>query len=332
MDKLSCNSMSNWTDGNIPITHPIAYDSGKNHHYAWISYMSVLVPGVILNVIALYFMFFNEKVKKNKNTVFLKYLAIQDFFASVVCLIQCAVNLRFMMIFGEKIACFIEAWQIVFFIGISGFSVCLFGIYIREIVSIGNKKSVCDCTSVRNLDNVGILKIHLVAWLIYAVLAVFATVFPGRSRPLSSGTYCMPAYEEPMAALFFFGLIIFPCAIFLIWNYLVFYIYLRKNERAKQEMELDTTNIKRKNITPFFAFVIVYCVFYSPFFFAACYEWITGLHSHVYFDFIAGLLTHGVSVFNPIMYVLWTKHCRKEIIRIFRWIFGLKKGKTPSTQ
>ena len=303
--------MSNWTDGRIPIENAIPFDFGVNYYYAWINYIIVLTLGVILNALALIFMFFDNKKssKRSNTTVYLSYLAGQDFLACLTCLIQCAVNLHKLMIFGENIACIIEAWQVCFFVGISGFSVCLYGFYLRERTLTSKTKYVI------SLNNSSLLKVHLVAWLIYAILALFATYWPGKSRLLSSGTYCMPALEDPFAAVFFFGIIIFPCAAFLIVNYINIYSnYIGiKKDVAKDFGRERETNIKL--LTQFFCFIAVYCFFYLPFLLAACYEWITGFHASAYFDLVAGIMTHGVSVMNPIMYVLTTKKYRILILK-----------------
>ena len=267
-------SESNWPDGQIPISVVIPFDFGKRYYYAWISYIAVLIMGVVLNSLALAFMFFNDKLKKNKATVYLSYLAGQDWLASVTCLIQCSINLHHQMQLGGSTACIIEAWQVCFFVGISGFSVCLYGFYLRERTLTVKTRYVV------SLDSKGLAILHIVAWTIYAVLATGATYWPGRSRLLSSGTYCMPALEDPIASVFFFGLIILPCALFLIINYISIYAtYVRVKRNVKDTLKSDeeaehVANVKL--ITQFLCFVIVYCVFYLPFLMATCYEWITG--------------------------------------------------------
>lgn len=300
------NSTLDWIDGHVPIDVLIPFDFGHNYHYAWISYITVLCLGVLLNVLALYFMYLNQKSTKSPITLYLSYLACQDLSASLVCLIQCSINLHQLMILGESTACIIEAWQVCFFVGISGFSVCLYGFYLRERTGTSHTRYVL------NLQSSDLLKLHLVVWTIYAGLALMATYWPGQSRLLSSGTYCMPALQSPAAAIIFFGLIIAPCALFLLINYITIYINIKKvrNEVASATTVTDST---AKLVTQFLCFVIVYCAFYLPFLMAACYEWMTGFHASAYFDLVAGVLTHFVSVMNPIMYVLTTKRIRRAI-------------------
>jgi len=272
----------------------------------------VLVFGVVLNGISLCFMIFNKKISHQTVTNFLIFLLAQDFCASVVCLIQCIVNLRFFMIFGEHIACIIEAWQICFFVGITGFSVCLYGYYLWEKTNKFHLRQ----KYLIHLDKWGILKLHIVAWIIYAFLGFFATYWPGKSRPMSSGTYCMPALEQPVPAVFFFGLNIFPCAIFLIVNYCsIFGIVYQSKKDIKEDATLEN-KINRRLVIQFSSFVLVYCLFYSPFFLLTCYEWITGYHASVIFDYIAGIMTHGVSVFDAIMYFLTSTYFIKELKRL----------------
>jgi|SRR5579872_3389051 len=302
--------MPNWTDGYMPIAIPIPYDFGRTYYYGWASYITVTMIGVLLNAMALIFMFIDRKESKNQFTVYLTYLAGQDLAASITCLIQCAINLHHGGLLGENTACIIEAFQVVFFVGISGFSVCLYGFYLRERTMTSKTKYVMGLSSKK------LLVLHLVAWSIYAVLAFMATYWPGESRLLSSGTYCMPALEQPYAAAFFFGLIIAPCAIFLVVNYLTIYAnYVRiKKDVAEDFGKERKTNTKL--VTQFLCFVAVYGFFYLPFLMAACYEWITGNHASAYFDLVAGIMTHLVSVMNPIMYVLTTKRFRRLFVRL----------------
>lgn len=302
--------MQNWTDGHIPIDITIPYDFGENYYYAWISYITVLFWGVFLNTMALIFMFIDNKESKNKFTVYLTYLAGQDLAASVTCLIQCGINLHHGGLLGGGTACIIEAFQVCFFVGISGFSVCLYGFYLRERTLTSKTRYVV------GLSPRGLLVLHLVAWTIYTLLAFMATYWPGESRLLSSGTYCMPALEQPYAAVFFFGLIIAPCAIFLVVNYFTIYsniLTIKKNVESDLSKE-HQTNFKL--VTQFLCFVAVYGIFYLPFLMAASYEWITDNHASAYFDLIAGIMTHLVSVMNPIMYVLTTKRFRRLFVRL----------------
>ena len=199
---LMSNLYLNWTDGHIPLTYEIPFNTGDAHYYGWIIYMIVLIIGVFLNLLSLSFMIFNEKVSKMFTTKYLFYLALQDFMSCVVCLVQCSVNLGFREIFGAQVACIAESWQVCFFIGISGFSVCLFGLLLREKIYF--KPS----TYVVRFNKLSVFKVHMVAWTIYAIIAFFATYWPGRSRLMASGTYCMAAYEDPWPAFFFFGLIV----------------------------------------------------------------------------------------------------------------------------
>jgi hypothetical protein len=306
------NFDSNFTDGKIPITIPISYDLGGHYYYAWIIYMIILVLGVFLNSLAVCFMIFNEKISRQPGTIFLMYLAVQDLCASVTCLVQCAVNIRFFMIFGEHIACIIEAWQICFFVGISGFSVCLYGYYLWEKTNKFHSRP----KYVMYLDKWGLLKVHLVAWTIYAVLAFLATYWPGKARPMSSGTYCMPALEQPASAVFFFGLNVFPCAIFLIVNYYSIYRIVADTKNDLEEGATTENKINKRLVIQFSAFVLVYCSFYLPFLLATCYEWVTNFYSSVYFDIVAGALTHAVEALDPIMYFLTTRYFIKEFKKI----------------
>lgn len=302
----------NLTDGEIPISYDIPFDYGKEYYYGWISYIIILILGVIFNAVALGFMFFNEKISKLKVTKYLSYLAIQDFGASITCLIQCLSNLISLKILGDTTACVIESWQVVFFIGISGFSVCFYGFYLREETGAQQTKYVKD------LDKLSVLRIHLVAWSIYALIAFLASYWPGRSKPMPSGTFCMPAYDEPLPAIFFFGIIIFPCVIFLLNNYYVIYRYYIRIKKNVSNIQNTNVNQTRKLFWQFSSFVCVYCFFYLPFVISACYEWATQYYSPTSVDFFSGTMAHSVSMLNPIMYVLTNSHCRREIKKIFR--------------
>jgi len=227
-----------------------------------------------------------------------KYLVVEDFAFSLVCLIQCCLNLHHQGQFGESIGCIFEAWQVNFFVCITGYSLALIAYSFRRRV-----------TSLKEVKNPPIFKIHLVFWTAGVVFATCGAVWPGSARMNLSGTYCIPAYENLWPAIFFFGLCIIPVILWLAFQYSWIFVYYKKITSHEHGHTRKQLRLARQLAV----FVVIYFIFYLPFLLSAIYEWCTHYYAVVSFDFVAGIFTHMCSVANPVMYLWVTKPCRDEI-------------------
>jgi hypothetical protein len=217
-------------------------------------------------------------------------------------------------LYGEDIGCMFEAWQVSFFIIVTGYSLGLIAYIVRlQVTSIKMK---------RKRREGFILKCHIVFWISGIIFATGACIWPGKSRMNSSGTYCIPAFELPFSALFFFGCGIFLTVIWLVVQYLWIYIYVYK---VKQDLNSDLAEkgVKQKEgwekhfklARQLFSLVLVYFIFYTPFLASAIYEWTTGYFAPAWVDAV-GVFVHIASVANPIIYLWSTHQMRDEISRI----------------
>jgi len=304
--------MNNWfaeynlSEDQIPITYSLPWNVGSHYSFFWICYITVLVLGVIINGATFLLMAINQNLQKLASVPLVRYLVAEDFTFSLVCLIQCCLNYHSQSLYGDTTGCTIEAWQVCFFITITGYTLCLISYTMRI-----NVTSLSVVTK-----NPPIFRIHLVFWTVGVIFATFATYWPGASRMTLSGTYCIPAYEHPVPAVFFFGLAIFPTCVFLATQYIWIFVYVsRVGADPKDKTAQKHTYKQLKLARQLGSLVVIYFVFYVPFLCSAIYEWSTHYYAVVMFD-LAGVLAHIASVANPVMYLWMTKQAKSEIRRV----------------
>jgi len=295
------------SSGLIPLSHALPWDTGSHYAFFWISYITVLVFGVLLNAATFLFMLLNKNIQRLTSVSTVKYLVIEDFFSSLVCLIQCCMNLHANAIDGDRTGCVIEAWQLSFFITITGYSLCLVSYIVRL--------NVTGPTIKKKARNVFIFKIQIVFWILGALFATGATVWPGTVRMNSSGTYCIAAFEIPWSAVFFFGVAVFPTVLFLGVQYLWIFIYVYQAKKSV-ECKLPSKRHHLRLARQLGSLVVIYFITYSPFMGSALYEWITDYYAPPLADF-TGVLVHIASVANPIMYIWTSNQAKTEIFRIW---------------
>jgi len=286
----------------------------------------VLCLAVLTNLVTFLFMVRNSKIQKLSSVACVKYLVAEDFFSALVCLIQCCLNYASGGLYGHKVGCTFEGWQVSFFITITGYSLALISYIVRVRVTAKTKN-----ISKQNRDDF-IFKVHIVFWILGALFATGSAAWPGSSRLNSSGTYCLAAFEKPWGSVFFFGLGVFPTVLFLISQYLWIFIHVYKARKEVEETEEAIQN-RPKNLAlarQLGTLVVVYFVCYVPFLGSAMYEWITQCYAPPFVDF-TGVLVHIASVSNPIMYIWTSNQAKAELIRLWRKFFTLISESNVST-
>jgi len=277
-----------------------------------------LVFAVLLNGLTFLFVVLNPRVKNLFTVAMMKYLVLEDFCAALVCLIQCIMNYRVRGILGERVGCIIEAWQVGYFISITGYTLALIAYMVRlRVTSVASRKTA------KANRNSFILKAHIVFWIVGALFTTGSTVWPGASRLTSSGTYCLAAFELFWAAFFFFGVAVFPTLLFLVVQYTWIFIFTYQIEKDLS-VDLGQENApKRKHkklARQLGLLVLSYFLFYAPFLCSAIYEWTTGYFSPPWVDF-TGVLVHIASVANPVIYLWTSNQVKAEIKRIWNEYF-----------
>jgi len=290
----------------------LPWNIGSHYSFFWICYITVLVLGVVINAATFVFMVVNKNLKHLSSVQVVKYLVAEDFFSALTCLIQCSLNYNVRSLFGDSVGCIIEAWQVGFFISITGYSLGLISYIVRVNVTAHTKHT-------QRKRRRFILKAHVVFWIAGAIFATGSTVWPGSSRLNSSGTYCIAAFEKAWPAFFFFGVAVFPTVVFLIVQYawIFIYVYQSKKEIEKDNATEDShTRYHFKLARQLGSLVVVYFIFYLPFLASAIYEWSTGYYAPPFVDG-AGVLVHIASVANPVMYLWTSSHAKKEISKLW---------------
>lgn len=323
----------------------------------------VLVFGVIINGGTFLFMLYNKNIKQLSTVECIKYLVAEDFLSSLVCLIQCILNYHHGELHGELNGCIIEAWQVGFFITITGYSLALISYFLRIniTVAVNSKKFL-------RKRKILVFKFHLIFWIVGALFTTGSTYWPGTSRLNSSGTYCIAAFEKPWAAFFFFGVAVFPTVIFLIVQYLWIFIHVytskkelssgmiksredspsavssrRANDISNSESSNPKVNavdddndessstdnyekaVHLKLARKLGSLVLVYFVCYLPFLGSAIYEWSTGYYAPPFVDF-TGVLVHIASVANPVMYLWTSNQAKREFWKFIKKISNKEKN------
>jgi hypothetical protein len=306
-------------------------------------YITVLFLGVLANTATFIFLRVNLRIRKLTSAVIVQYLIGEDGLSSLTCLIQCCINFHTRRLLGEHAACVAEAWQVIFFITITSYTLCLISYILQRQVTGGFKTGSAgrflllgDCSfGAADLHHAGLgmdiseirrfaFRAHIAFWTLGILLATGACVWPGRSRLTVSGTYCLPAFDEDWVLVFFFGAVVIPTALFLATQYLGIYLYLRD---ARLEVGHVVNFGEEKPRPPWYhslklarqlgSLVIAYYLFYTPFLSSACYEWVTGYFSPPWLDCLGGVMIHFSSAANPLLYVWTTKQARKAILAGF---------------
>jgi len=299
----------NLTADQVPIDFDLPWNTGSYNSFGWICYIVVTILGVLINGVTFLLMVYNPNVKKLDSVPFVIYLVVEDFLFSLVCFIQCCINLHHSSQFGDSLGCKIEAWQVTYFMSITGLSLCLIAYTMRKRV-----------TTILDVQNPPIFKIQVIFWIMGGIFATGGTVWPGKARLNLSGTFCVPSYEEVFPAVFFFGVNVFPTVVFLAVQYSWIFIYYRRITKH----DLMRSRKQLKLARQLAVFVVVYFLFYTPFLLSAIYEWSTKYFAVVSFDIIAGIFTHMASVANPVMYLWVTKPAREEMKKFFGFIKGTR--------
>jgi hypothetical protein len=213
-----------------------------------------------------------------------------------------------------------EAWQVIFFITITSYSLCLIAYVVQRAVTGGFRSKTGMVMDREELSRFT-FRAHLIIWPVGALITTGACIWPGYSRLTVSGTYCLPAFDDAWVATFFFGLVVGPTFLFLAAQYLRIFIYVQKAKKS-----FSTKKSSDKN-PPWFRqlrlarklgiLVIAYYIFYAPFMSSAIYEWVTNKFSPAWLDCFGGVMVHFSSAVNPILYVWMTKQARVVIFSFF---------------
>jgi hypothetical protein len=334
--------MENFTDGLVPLWYPLPWNEGALFAYFWVGYIAVLSVGVPINLATFTFLILNKRLQKLRSATTVKYLIGEDGLSSVICLTQCCVNFHSREILGEGTACVVEAWQVAFFITITSYSLGMIAYIVRLQVTgalhparggcassgccgPGAPSECCgsDASTPRKMSKgelgAFVFRVHLVFWFLGAAFATGSCVWPGRARLNTSGTYCIPAFEQPWPAFFFFGVAICPVVLFLLVQYAWIYFFVLQAKKRVQASfpgtgEGPPWQKHLKLARQLSSLVLAYFIFYTPFLISAFYEWATGYFAPAWLDCIGGVLVHFSSAANPILYIWTTNQARKALL------------------
>jgi hypothetical protein len=304
----------------------------------------------LANTVTFVFLRVNLRIRKLTSAVIVQYLIGEDGLSALTCLIQCCINYHTRRLLGEQVACVVEAWQVIFFITITSYTLCLISYILQRQVTGGFKTGsagrfllVGNCSfGAADLHHAGLgmditevrrftFRAHIVFWILGILLATLSCVWPGESRLTVSGTYCLPAFDKQWSLIFFFGAVVIPTALFLATQYLGIYLYLRD---ARNDVGHSINFGEEKARPPWYhsvklarqlgSLVIAYYIFYTPFMASAIYEWVTAYFSPEWLDCIGAVMVHLSNAANPILYVWTTKRVLQRAYQ--RLIFVYNHG------
>ncbi len=277
------------------------WDGGVNYYPGWIGFITLLVPTFIMNIIVFALVTFT-KLNGTGESSTLKYLMLEDAGFSLCCLIQCAINLSHLQIYGDNIGCIIQSFYATFFILSAGYSLCVIAYNVDLKINMYPA-----------LTKDKILKIHLIIWIWSASIAVLTSyVFPPQLMP--SDIYCLPSLIHIESGLLFYIPGIGIIGTFLIHRYIKIYLYIKNvaNNLISGQKEAHERGIRASK--KMLIFVLCYFICALPILIINLYEIITGNSAGAIMHLIAGHLVHLNSLLDPILYFWLNPNSRRIVL------------------
>lgn len=280
------------------------YSDGSVNQWGWALYVAATTAAVIFNSFAVFFLHTNERLKRVFTSVLTKYLAIEDLLFSFICFSQCVANWADGGIFMGKYGCHFEAFQILFFVLSTGYTLALLAHALHtRIVSAFNRST--QWTSNR------VFWAHIGIWIFSATLSILLTAYPEKPRLTESGTYCFVNFQRPLVIVGFFVIGIASVLTILATKYIGIFLFVKANSQN------NSTAKQSKAAKKMFLFVVVYVLCYTPFLIGATYETTTGKRPHAVIDIMGAFLTHLNSMINPLLYFWTNETFRNEVYAYF---------------
>jgi hypothetical protein len=277
------------------------WDEGQPYYPGWIGFITLLVPTFIMNVTVFSLVTFT-KLNASGESSTLRYLMLEDAGFSLCCLLQCAINLGHMGIYGQDVGCMIQSFYATFFVFSAGYSLCViaYNVDLKIHMKPGLTKSQ-------------ILKIHILIWIWSASISILTSyVFP--PQLMQSGTYCFPSLIHVGSGLIFYILGVGIIGTFLIHRYIKIYLYIQKvaNNLTSRQNEAHARGVKASK--KMLIFVICYFVCALPVFIVNLYEIISNNQAGPTMHLVAGHLVHLNSLLDPILYFWLNPNSRKGVL------------------
>jgi hypothetical protein len=277
------------------------WDEGQYYYAGWVGFITLLVPTFIMNVTVFSFVTFT-KLNASGESSTLRYLMLEDAGFSLCCLLQCAINLGHMGIYGQDTGCIIQSFYATFFIFSAGYSLCViaYNVDLKIHMKSGLTKSQ-------------ILKIHILIWIWSAAISILTSyIFPPELMP--SGTYCLASLSNIGSGILFYILGVGIIGTFLIHRYIKIYLYIQNvaNNLTSGQNEAHARGVKASK--KMLIFVICYFICALPVFIVNLYEIISYKSAGPILHLVAGHLVHLNSLLDPILYFWLNPNSRREVL------------------
>jgi hypothetical protein len=276
----------------------------KENPFYWYIFMGILILACIMNIYAGYLMWFNKEVKKTAQVAFIKYLVVEDFLYSLLCLLYCLFNSIGMHFSSNTFGCRLQAISVQFFVMLTAWTL-VFVAYATETIIVSKA-----CIYLGE----GAFKYHLVVVPIMFCLTILCVYNPGHAVLNNSQSYCLADFRSIWNSFIFLGIGILPAFGYMIYKYYKVWRFLKAQDESQVLIGAGLSSQHEwKILTRFSSFIIVFFICHFGFFGGSFYSLATGDKMSKEFDLITGIGSHSNSLLNPILYIYLSPVARKAV-------------------
>ena len=286
------------------------WSAGSHYTVGWWLYIFLLFPTFVFNVGTFLLITYSPRLHTSSNALLVRYLAVEDGAFAFCCLVQCICNLGHDSLYGDQMACQVQAAYLSFFSLSTGYTLCCIAYNSEQ--KIGFKPG---------LSERQVLYIHLVLWTVSAMIATLC-VITEPVRLIPSGTYCLPALDKlpPLLLLLVLGSSV--TLVFLNHRYYLMWTHITRHTAAVlSAWEQHRLAAQTRQVTiakRLMLLILVYFACFAPEFGLSAYELATGQEAPAVAHIVTGTLVHLNSLLNPVLYVYCNSNMRAALWETFK--------------
>lgn len=294
--------------------HPIDWHSGHEWYGGWINYICLLIPTVINNLVVFYIINSTPELNQSSSSLMVRILALEDAAFSILCLIQCSINLSQMKIAGEVIGCEAQTFYCAFFMLSSGYTLCAIAY---------NNESKIACKN--GLTKRQVMLLHVVIWSVAAVIAAGTSYMVRQARLMPSGLYCLVTLVDIESGLLFCIPGVLFIGTFLCHRYWRMYKHVTtaKVSILPFGVGVGATHHRQQHIKVAKRMAVIVAIFFAcmlPHVLLGLYELLAKTTAPASAYIATGNLIHANSLINPIIYVWMNPATRRALCqRLCLW-------------
>jgi hypothetical protein len=284
-------------------THHEDFEFNHLSSLGTVGFIVILSCGFIMNMFTFMIIILVPHLNKTAFGVMTKYVVVQDGIFSLICLIQCILNVSKNEYVGKQVLCDYQSFYSVFFILSIGLTLCLLSRQIYLQVQI-NKQP---------FTRKQIFRYHLCIWTYATAIASLAGYFLHKGQLVPSNTYCTFSMTNIYSSFVFILFAVMLIISSLTYQYIKIFLYIRKTNGNISKDNESAYSAYKYTIKKMFIFVMVFFICNFPIVMVSITETAFKMYvsPHVYLTI--AYLVHLNSVFNPILYFWFNPSTRKTI-------------------